>query len=125
MLKEFFGRNKEQPQRIMTSIVSDLLIGNKISQTLSPEDEKLVDEINKMKGTRFNTTEGPIISVIQAAAEIKKITGQDFNLQLLHSILEKIMNQNGTSVNLNNLLEVDNAWKRYLNPQNLISYNNK
>ena len=118
---ERFGRifGKKEPvieqQVTISLVVKDLLAGNEVSQSLSPEETMTVDRINKLKGTQFHSIPGYIISVMETGSYRARALGKDFDLNTLHLVMDGKVRRNGISVDLDNPADVDRAWIRYFN----------
>jgi hypothetical protein len=114
-LYELFRKKEpvEEPRVRISPIVRDLLAGNETSQPLSPEEEAVVGRINKLKGTQFQRNPGRILNVMETGSDMARASERDFDLNLLHIVMDGKVRRNNIPVDLDNPVDVDWAWSRY------------
>lgn len=96
-------------------IVIDLLKSDEVPDNLSPKERVIVDRINKLKGTQFQGSPGHVLSVLNTGSYMARVLNRDFDLDLLHVVMDGKVRRNNIPVDLDNPTDVDKAWNRYFN----------
>jgi len=113
-----FSVRKETPverQVKVSPIVIDLLKSDEVPDNLSPKERVIVDRINKLKGTQFQGSPGHLLSVLNTGSYMARVLNRDFDLDLLHVVMDGKVRRNNIPVDLDNPIDVDKAWNRYFN----------